>query len=294
MSFKPKQTLPTISIRRAKPEDAAACGRICFKAFRKINSDHNFPPEMPSPEMGLGVLQMMFSHPSFYCVVAEAGGTVIGSNCLDERSLIFGVGPITVDFAAQNVGTGRHLMQAVLDRAAERGAPGVRLVQATFHNRSLSLYTKLGFDTRELLSVMHGAPMGKTIEGCSVRPAKDADRAGCDQLCARVHGHTRSGEVADAIQQRHATVVERDGRITGYTTGLGYFGHAVAESNQDLQALIGAAVGFGGPGIMVPARNASLFRWCLDNGLRVVQPNTLMSMGLYNEPAGAWIPSILF
>jgi len=28
--------------------------------------------------------------------------------------------------------------------------------------------------------------------------------------------------------------------------------------------------------------------------LRVVQPNTLMSMGLYNEPSGAWIPSILY
>ena len=36
------------------------------------------------------------------------------------------------------------------------------------------------------------------------------------------------------------------------------------------------------------------FRWCLSNGLRVVQPMTLMSAGLYNEPAGAWSPSILF
>jgi predicted N-acetyltransferase YhbS len=288
------QTFPTIFIRRAKPEDAPECGRICYEAFRKINSDHNFPPEMPAPEMGLGILQMMFSHPSFYCVVAEAGGAVVGSNCLDERSSIFGVGPITIDPAAQNAGAGRRLMRAVMDRAAERGAPGVRLVQATFHNRSLSLYTKLGFDARELLSVMHGAPMRKSIEGCRVRPAKDADAAACDQLCARVHGHTRSGEVSEAIRQRHATVVERDGRIAGYTTGLGYFGHAVGESNQDLQALIGAAEGFGGPGIMVPARNATLFRWCLENGLRVVQPNTLMTTGLYNEPAGAWIPSILF
>ena len=253
-----------------------------------------FPAGNANTRDGLGLLQMMFSHPSFYCMVAEAGGTVIGSNCLDERSSIFGIGPITVDPAAQNTGTGRRLMRAVLDRAAGRGAPGVRLVQATFHNRSLSLYTKRGFDARELLSVMHGAPMRKSIEGCSVRPAGDADAVACDQLCARVHGHTRSGEVSDAIQQGHATVVERDGRITGYTTGLGYFGHAVAESNRDLQALIGAAEGFGGPGIMVPARNATLFRWCLENGLRVVQPNTLMTTGLYNEPAGAWIPSILF
>jgi hypothetical protein len=26
----------------------------------------------------------------------------------------------------------------------------------------------------------------------------------------------------------------------------------------------------------------------------VVEPMTLMSIGLYNEPAGAWLPSILF
>jgi len=32
----------------------------------------------------------MFSHPSFFCVVAEQGGKVIGSNCLDEKTL-FGI-----------------------------------------------------------------------------------------------------------------------------------------------------------------------------------------------------------
>ena len=29
-------------------------------------------------------------------------------------------------------------------------------------------------------------------------------------------------------------------------------------------------------------------------GLRVVQPMTLMSMGLYNEPKGAFLPSVLY
>lgn len=288
------RTAPGITIRRAKPEDAPECGRICFEAFRKINTEHNFPPEMPSAEMGQGFLKMMFSNPSFYGVVAEAGGRIIGSNCLDERGPIVGIGPITIDPALQNAGAGRLLMQAVLDRAAELKAPGVRLVQATFHSRSLSLYTKLGFDVRELLVVMSGAPLRRLVDGCVVRRAEKADAAACDQLCAAVHGHTRSGEVLDAIQQGHASVVERERRITGYTTDLGYFGHAVGESNRDLQALIGAAEEFSGPGIMLPARNATLFRWCLENGLRTVQPNTLMTKGLYSEPAGAWIPSILF
>jgi hypothetical protein len=40
---------------------------------------------------------MMFSHPGFYCVVAESEGRIVGSNCLDERSAIAGVGPITVE-----------------------------------------------------------------------------------------------------------------------------------------------------------------------------------------------------
>lgn len=281
-----------VSIRRARPEDAPQCGHIGYKAFHKINSDHNFPPEMPAPEMGIGLLQMMFSHPSFYCVVAEMNGAIVGSNCMDERSSIVGIGPITVDPAVQNAGTGKRLMQAVLDRAVERGAPGIRLLQSTFHTRSLSLYAKLGFEVRELLSVMQGAPMKISIEGCAVRPGVHADIAACDRLCAAVHGHTRSGEVAEAIGQGNASVIERDGRIAGYTTGLNYFGHSVAETNRDLEALIGAAERFDGPGVLIPARNTALFRWCLENGLRMVQPCTLMTIGLYNEPAGAWLPSI--
>lgn len=44
----------------------------------------------------------------------------------------------------------------------------------------------------------------------------------------------------------------------------------------------------------MPTRNPALFRWCLDQGLRVVQPMTLMSLGRYNEPAGAWLPSVSY
>jgi hypothetical protein len=98
----------------------------------------------------------------------------------------------------------------------------------------------------------------------------------------------------EAIEQGTAVVAERDGKIKGYASSVAFFGHAVAESNQDLQAMLSAASAFGGPGILVPTRNAELFRWCLENGLRVTQMMTLMTMGLYNEPAGAYLSSILF
>jgi hypothetical protein len=170
----------------------------------------------------------------------------------------------------------------------------VRLVQAAFHNRSLSLYTKLGFDPREPLSCMQGAPLSRQIAGHAVRTATERDVPACNDVCLRVHGHTREGELRDAIAQGSAQVVEHDGRLTAYTTAVAFFGHTVAETNHDLQALIAAAPSFGGPGFLLPTRNGEVFRWCLNNGLRVVEPMTLMTVGLYNEPRGAYLASILY
>jgi GNAT superfamily N-acetyltransferase len=284
----------SLLIRRATPGDADVCGRICFDAFGTLARQHNFPLDFPAPDVSIGLLSMMFSHPSFFCVVAERGGKIIGSNCLDERTPIAGVGPITVDSTTQNRAVGRQLMEAVLARSTERKFAGIRLVQAAYHNRSLSLYAKLGFVVREPLSCMQGPAIKKISPGYGVRPAVAGDLEACNDLCLRVHGHERGGELKDAIQEGTAVVAERDRSVKAYATAVAFFGHAVGETNKDLQAVIAAAPAFLGSGILVPSRNAELFRWCLESGLRVVEPMTLMTMGLYNEPAGGYLPSVSF
>jgi len=283
-----------IQIRRATAQDAAACGKICFDAFSTINAAHNFPCDFPNVDYASRLIESLFNAPGFYCVVAESNGQFLGSNALDERAIVHGIGPITVDPNTQNRGVGRKLMQAVLDRSREKNAAGVRLVQAAFHNRSLSLYASLGFDVREPLVVLQGRTRERSIPGCAIRAATPADLAACNTLSHRIHGFDRGADLSHATQQGTALVAERAGRITAYTTGLAFFGHTTAESNQDLQALITSVESFGGPGIILPTRNTELFRWCLSNGLKVIQPLTLMSIGLYNEPSGAWLPSILF
>lgn len=282
-----------VSIRRATPGDAEACGKICFEAFAGIARQHNFPPDLPSADSASSVMGRIFANPGFFCVVAEQDGKIVGSNCMDERTPIAGVGPITVDPGSQNKAAGRQLMQAVMDRAAGRNFAGVRLVQAAYHGRSLSLYAKLGFVVREPLACMNGPAIQKTPSRYQVRPARHDDLAACNELCRRVHGHDRGGEVRDAIERGGALVAESDG-IRAYASAVGFFGHAVGETTEDLQALLAAATEFQGPGILVPTRNAKLFRWCLENGLRVIQPMTLTTMGLYNEPAGAYLSSILY
>ena len=47
--------------------------------------------------------------------------------------------------------------------------------------------------------------------------------------------------MVDAIQQGTARVVECDGKITGYTSNLAFFGHSVEASDDDVKALILAA-----------------------------------------------------
>jgi predicted N-acetyltransferase YhbS len=292
-------------LRPGRLDDADKVGKIIFEAFSAIADRHGFQSDFSSADTGRRLASSLLSNPRFYSVVAEdttSGGEdkdrVVGSNFLDERSnIVAGVGPLTIDPKYQNKGTGRQLMLNVLERAKNKNFAAIRLLQASYHNRSLALYANLGFEVRESISTMQGKPIQEAIPGRSVRAATESDIESCNAICKAVHGHDRNGELQDSINQGSAKVVSHGDKITGYTCGLTFFNHSVGLTNDDLKALISSATNedsYGGPGILIPTRNTQLFRWCLNNGLRLVQQLTLMTIGLYNEPAGFYMPSILY
>ena len=143
---------------------------------------------------------------------------------------------------------------------------------------------------------MQGKPIQAVIPGRTVRLATESDLESCNAICKAIHGHDRNGETRDSIKQGIAKVVLHAGKITGYTSGLTYFNHSVGLTSDDLKSLIASATDehYGGPGILIPSRDTQTLRWCLDNGLRIAQQLTLMTVGMYNEPAGAYMPSILY
>ena len=282
----------TVTVREAVDADWREAGRICYEAFAALADQHGFPHDFPTVAAAAEPIRWMINHPQFYGVVAEDTGRVVGSSFLDERSIISAIGPVSVDPCAQDRRAGHALMAAMFERAAERRAPGVRLLQLAYHNRSLSLYAKLGMDVRGSFAAMYGDPVRATLPGYAVRAATCDDEAACNALCTQVHGFARAAEVAEAIERGAATVVERLGRITGYTTGITYFTHSVGETSDDLRALIAAAPGYGTPGFLVPLADTGLFRWCLAHGLRVFFVLNMMTCGLYQEPRGAYMPSV--
>ena len=264
-------------------------------AFSGIAEAHGFPPDFPSAGVGTQLAAAMIASPSAFGVVAESDdGRVVGSNFLAEADPIRAVGPITVDPAFQG-GAGRRLMEAVLERAG--AARGVRLVQDAFNTRSVALYASLGFEVKEPLLLLRGAPRGEGRPGLAVRPMAEGDLGACASLCAAVHGVDRTNEVREALRQFGPVVVERGGRVTGYLTAPDFWlmNHGVAEAEEDMAALLaGAAAHAGLVSLLLPTRQAGLFRWCLGTGMRVVKPVTLMAMGEYREPRGRWFPSVLY
>jgi GNAT superfamily N-acetyltransferase len=281
-----------VRIREAVDADWEEAGRICYEAFATLADQHGFPHDFPTVEAAALPIRWLINHPKVYGVVAELDGRVVGSSFLDERGTISAIGPVSVEPGIQDHHVGRMLMEAMLDRAHAKEAPGVRLVQIAYHNRSLALYARLGMEVRGSFAAMYGPPVRVPMPGYDVRPAVLDDEYACNSLCLRVHGHARAGEVREAIEAGTARVVERLGRITGYTTKINYFAHSVAETNDDLRALICEAEEYGTPGFLVPLSNNDLFRWCLDHGLRVFFVTQMMTIGLYQEPEGAYMPSV--
>jgi ribosomal protein S18 acetylase RimI-like enzyme len=281
-----------VSLRPATPADITACGRICYEAFTTIARAHCFPMDWGCEEMAIKVVASRLAHRQTYGVVAEAKGQIVGSAFLKEHHPIGAIGPITVAPAMQGAQVGRLMMEHLLERAREAGLAGMRLVQAAYNPHSLALYTKLGFQVREFLVCLHGKPLARATRGIPVRAGTEDDLVRCNWLCERLHGYARAEDLLEASEMDSLSVVEQGQRITGYSTGINFRGHTIAETDQDAQALIAAAENLPEPGLLVPARNGDLLRWALDNGLRITQPLSLMTLGRYQPPTGVFLPSI--
>lgn len=288
-----------ITIRSATEADAQACGRICYEGFRAVTDRHGYPPVFASIEVATRRLAAFLANPSMFGLVAELEGKrrIAGFNFLSERDPVRAIGPIAVDPSLHGYGIGRRLMQAALDRA--RGAPSVRLVQESYNIQSLSLYASLGFDAREVYAVVTGTPGPAALPpDWEVRPLREGDIPACEWLQQHVLGYSRINELRETLAAGAPWAALRDGRLRAYASVPTSWqaNHAMAETDEDLQALLpGAARSRPEPlALLIPVRRAELFRWCLAQGLRAVRPMTLMSVGKYREPQGAYVPSVLY
>jgi len=285
------------SVRPITPDDSDVCGRICYQGYKELYERHGFPPAFPSVEAAQRRIKIMADHPSVFGVVGEVDGSVVGFNFLSEMDPVRAVGPLVVDPNTQGQGVGRLLMNAVMDRAG--GSASMRLVTAAYNFQSLPLYTSLGFAVTEPLLSMVGRPeKAARLPGYDVRPMIEADFAGCKALHERIHGFSRANELREQFNAGTAIIAARDSKICAYLASpkTRIENHGVADTAEAMMGLLrGACEIVDGPiALLMPIRQADLFRWCLQSGFRLDNAMVLMNLGDYTEPKGAFVPSILY
>lgn len=290
-----KQNL-NFKIRRATLADLNPCAQIIHDAFTHISNSHGYPSDFPNLDKASMVVSNCLSDPMIYGMVAELDGRIVGSNFIEQRDGIYGIGPISVAPKIQHQGIGRALMQAAILHGKD--AAGIRLMQDAYNTMSVALYASLGFDIKEPLLLMHGIPKNKFSHNLTVKKFAESDLEECAALCKDVIGFERKEALLNSLDIGSAFVALRDNKIVAYTTAITLWvaNHTVAKREEDLFALLlGAHEICQQPlSFLLPSRQTNILRWCLSEGLRVMSPRTLMAMGEYQEPRGCYFPSVLY
>lgn len=279
-------------IRAAVAGDAAACAAAAYTAHARVSAAHNFPSELPTLEIATRFIRSKLEHLRCRGYVAQKDGQVVGSVFVTgmDDGPAGAIGPLTVDPAHEG-GVGAALMQEAVAEAARMGIVQLRLIQSPTHLRSL---TKAGFDLREPLLVVTNTVPTHAADSSGLRRATPGDDQDCACLCREAYGFARSAELKEAIGNNTATVLERKDRIVGYACSVGFRGHAVASTVEDLMVLVAHAPKSPGPGLFVPTRNGALLRWLFRNGARALWPAAILSIGDFHEPTTPYLPGLLF
>jgi predicted N-acetyltransferase YhbS len=285
----------SIELIPARPEHLPELSRICHLAFNTLHEHHRVPPAVPTEEVGRLIIGGVLPRADYVGTVAVDGGRVVGSNFLLLADEVCGVGPITVDPTVQSRGIGRRLMQWAIDEARRRrgSLPHVRLFQEAVNTASLSLYASLGFRWRDAAALMQPKPA--EADDLSIRPMTADDLPHVERLSARHYGYSRSNDAAQLLKMSlPAFVRERGGRAVGYQVAT-LFGHASAETDDDLLALAANTARRLPPPmavVIVPMSQPNLFRAALAAGFRVAKVLNYMSLESFRPPAGPTMPSI--
>jgi ribosomal protein S18 acetylase RimI-like enzyme len=148
--------MPTVSIRRAVPDDAKALGRL---GALLVRMHHEFDPQRffaagPRTEQGYGsFLRGQLGESSIVVMVAERDGEVVGYTYagLEGVDWMLLRGPagmihdILVDPAHRGAGIGRQLLDATVRALEDLGAPRVVLSTADRNAGAQRLFARAGF-----------------------------------------------------------------------------------------------------------------------------------------------------
>lgn len=285
-----------VSLRPARVSDADRVANVIYSAFNGIAAEHGQISDFASSPTD-ATRQRLKHLDQFndFCVVAETENQIVGVNFIDCHGDVGAVGVLAVLPSFQGQGIGRRLMESVIQHGRSVGYKSQRLLQAAYNSKSMGLYLNLGLVVREHLVNLNGTVMGSVNSDIKIERGTEMDVTACSEFCEKIYRVGRSREINEAGLAGRLFIARKSGSIiAGFTTGIDFAGFSVASTNDVLKSLIVNQETIKPPGILIPATEHSLVKWCLDSGLKINQTMNLMTLGEYEEPVGKWLPSINF
>lgn len=303
----------SIIMRPATEADIESIAQICQDAFAAFNSYYGQPNTWPPREendLSKQIAEWKTSHQCIEYVVAvsvDSEGNeieVLGSNGIDLRDSVGGIGIISVKTTSQTQGLGRVLMKSVMEMGQKRGVERMSLMVDGMNHGAFGLYTSLGFNVVEFCVWLDGLVSDEEEEGAlqraeasgiTVRRMGQDDVLNCNCLFETSFGFSRVNGIrdsrADKLKDTALVAARATGQgkedIVGYTTMLNASGHYLAQNGEILEAMIAFGSRMLKSNSMLPSlsfhlmarHNPLVLRWALKVGFRIKRNYIWMSWG---------------
>ena len=224
---RPPPDAARVTIREAVEGDWRECGRICYEAFATLAVRHGFrPTSRPSRPRPSPSATSSSTPGSTACRRARRPHP---GQQLPRRAVpISAIGPVSVDPTAQDEGVGRRYGGHARTR---RRAPA----PACAWSRSPTTTVPCASTRSSASTCVPASPRSTgTARADAARssrpPAYPDDRPPVTRRASASTGTTGRASSRRPSGAGTARVVEHLGRITGYTAGVSYWNHSVAET----------------------------------------------------------------
>jgi len=233
-----------VKIRNAIDADFFIASQICAEAFIDISHRYGYTPDITNETVEF--LKGYINSKSYFSIIAEEDQTILGSAFAFIADDIKGVGPISVNIAAQGRHIGKRLLEHILKN--QSSAKSIRTLQEAYNKISYSLCISCGFVAQEQVALLSGFPKSASTANpqFEIREMVDKDIIPCSALCKSILGFSRQHGLEELLKIKNPEVPisipfviiqKSDNTIIGYTSGFSHIGHTVVKREDAFKVL---------------------------------------------------------
>lgn len=213
----------SFDIRVATVADAAEIAFQTAESFNNFNQSVGLALEFPDLQSARDMVDHDLQYTAAFVAVRRRDQAILCSVFNHEFDILggaVGCGPWSTKWGSLSKGVGRRMIEFVVATSLRHGARSLRLNQIAANLPAHSLYTSMGFESREPLHLWSGTMNASYLQAeidslqsqFSVRAMTERDLATCDAMHQDALGISRKNTLAHDFRDKEAKWIVTDKR----------------------------------------------------------------------------------